>query len=369
MATPATGDKTLVFHIGDRKTGTTALQYAFASGRVELKGHSLFYPAKISHNRLAGHFEALDPTASSPKARKKAEEACARLAQRIGDSEADLCLISGEMFESVPAATLQHVIDSQFADCADRIRVVAYVRPHAGRFLSGFTERVKLGGQRAIGNDLDGFLDQALAARMILYHDRFSALKQAFGDRFVLRPMIPAQLHRNSVIEDFIRHGLGVEEFTLTGAAPANESLGLEDLMRLKTLQRHFGHLTVPRLRMQIGAEFSHLVSQMPPPPIRTRLQLHRSVADRLQEACRADAQAMDAAFFDGAPLMETELNTACANALETAQSLDPADYLSASEARSFEMMAQMIRSLLENTGQDWTSYLHDLRTRHVHGD
>mgnify|MGYP000498255412 CR=1 FL=1 len=44
--------KTLVFHIGDHKTGSTSIQYAFAADRVALENRSVLYPARINSNRL-----------------------------------------------------------------------------------------------------------------------------------------------------------------------------------------------------------------------------------------------------------------------------------------------------------------------------
>ena len=52
------GKKVLIFHIGDHKTGSTAIQLALAQNRVSLQGKSLFYPAQIANNNIVSHFIA-----------------------------------------------------------------------------------------------------------------------------------------------------------------------------------------------------------------------------------------------------------------------------------------------------------------------
>lgn len=127
--------KTLVFHIGDHKTGSTSIQYAFARGAITLKGRKVLYPARLGHNYLREHVRALDPGAPAKKI-TAANEAFSKLAEHIRRSDADLILLSGEEFDSVPAEQLRRITDTWFADVVDDIRIVSYVRPHAPRLVS-----------------------------------------------------------------------------------------------------------------------------------------------------------------------------------------------------------------------------------------
>lgn len=76
MATPPSPapdrPRRLVIHIGDHKTGSTSVQYAFAQKAVTLEGQTVFYPTKLSHNYLRKPVKALAAEAP-PKKRAAAE--------------------------------------------------------------------------------------------------------------------------------------------------------------------------------------------------------------------------------------------------------------------------------------------------------
>ena len=355
--------KTLIFHIGDHKTGSTSIQLAFAKQLINLQGHSVFYPAKLARNVL-GEQCLKYGRAETPEARQTAAKPIAKLAQRVRDSQEEFTLISAEAFETVPAALLREVIDTFFADTADEIRIFCYVRPHAARIASSFAERTKAGVPKTLKTNLEGFAQRRKEVEEFIYLPRFAALREHFGGAFTLRPMIRSQLHQGDVVSDFVHHAFGGIPFTITGDSEANESLCLEDLMRLKVLQ---AHLKAPQdLRLKIGWEFSRLSGQLPPPAQRTKLQLHKSLAEDIRTTYLADARNMDREFFGGEPLLENELHTAVKKAIPAPQSTAPADYLSGSELRSLELMSGMIAGLLEEPGVNWSAFLHAKRVRDV---
>ena len=348
------GGKTLVLHIGDHKTGSTSIQYAFANGRVALDGRRLFYPAGLSHNHLRGPAEALFG-GKKKISREEAAQTFTRLARRIRKADADLALISAEALDAIPAEQLRQIVETYFAEAADEIRVVAYVRPHAARILSSFATQTKSGLFNS--GPLEAFHDRLLSQGRLFYHPRFAALRAAFGERFLLRPMIRARLEAGDVLTDFIRHGLGVDRFEISGLPPANESLSLEDMMRLKHLQSHHQHLK-QNLRHALGWEVMRLLAEQPPAAGATRLELHRSLAEQIRATYLEDARAMDRAFFGGEALLEAELNAAVENARPTAQSVAPEDHFSASELRGLELMSRMAAGLSEVKDVDWVNLL-----------
>jgi len=362
----ATRRKTPIVHIGDRKTGSTAIQTAVAKQQVNLETGTLFFPARLSHNWFKPHFRAYAEGAK-PAARKKAAAAFDRLAGRIRDSSDDICLISTETFESASPATLHRIVTTHFAPVVDEIRVIAYVRPHAARLLSSFAERLKSGGKSVVGGDLEGFYEQFHKAGRLQYHPRFAALRALFGEAFILRPFIRDQLFRGSVVDDFIRHGVGTEAFRVDGGDSANESLDLVDLMRLKLVQeilmdQHPGK----QPRHAFGWEFARVLAHMPPPATRRRLQLHRALAERVHTAYLEDARALDREFFGGAGLMRSELDGALETAVAAPQSTNPADYLSPEEVRSLTVLAQIISGMLASPGTDWQKTFNALRYAEV---
>jgi len=360
--------KTLVFHIGDHKTGSTAIQSAFAQRQVTLKGLSVFYPAKLAHNYLRQHFQAYaDP--DTPAARQAAIATFKKLAAQIRASDADFCLISTEELERVDPGVFQDIMTTYFADTADEIRIIAYVRPHGARMLSSFVERSKLGVARIMNGTLETFFKATLDNKNFLYEPRFSRWRDLFGDQFTLRPMIRNQLHNGSVVDDIILQAFGVSDFQIKGSGTTNESLVLEDLMRLKVLQtcllKYSYH---PRYRHTIGWEFSRILNALPPPETRTKLQLHKSLATRVHSAYLQDARAMDRAFFDDKARLETELGAMRDGAVQAAQSFDPKDYLPAPELRSLTILSEIISGMLQNEGQKWPKFLHEKRIKDAEG-
>lgn len=356
--------KTLVFHIGDHKTGSTAIQSAFAQAQVSLGDRSVFYPAKLAHNYLKQHCNAY----AAPHAtggRKKAIAVFRKLAARVRESDADFSLISAEEMEWVDPEVLHDIITRYFADTVDEIHVIAYVRPHAARLLSSFAERTKLGIPHILSGTLDTLFEETLERRRFHYEPRFSTWRRLFGDQFTLRPMIREHLDQGDVVKDFIRHAFATHDFQITGVGAANASLDLEDLMRLKVLQRHLlEHRNQPRFRHMLGWEFSRILATLPAPQTQTKLRLHRSLAERLHTTYLADAQAMDQSFFDRAPLLENALTGALEAAVDTPQSVEPADYLPPSDLRSLAVLSKVICGMLENDGQDWPDFLHAKRTK-----
>ena len=347
----------LVVHIGDHKTGTTSIQTAFARGDVTLNGADVFYPGNVAHNYLRRHVRAYHAGTDGDKS-AEAVEMFEQLARRIRRKGAQYSLLSAEALEETPPKALRKVLETFFAKSVDETWVVAYVRPHAGRLAASFVERTKIGLPTA---SLESFATESIAARKFHYHTRFSTWRKAFGDRFVLRPAIRSQLTERSAVHDLVRHGFGREDFSVAPTGAANESLSLPDLMRLKAL--HGALREVPQtVRHSIGWEFLRLTGVRPGPNDAARVYLCRALMDQIHDAYLKDAKAMDRDFFDGQPLLQTDLEEARAKAPVEALSVDPADHLSASEMRSVALMADMVASLVQSDAEDWTKFLRQKR-------
>lgn len=356
--------KTLIFHIGDHKTGSTSIQTAFAQQQVSLADAEIFYPAQIANNPL-GH-DCKNYESDKPNVRENARKSIRQISHKIRESEARYNLISAESFERVPAPLFKKIISENFLDTDTAIKVVAYVRPHAGRITSTFAERTKIGAQRVLEGDLQSFFEHSRDTREFFYLERFSGWRDAFGKNFLLRPMIRSSLHNGSVLDDFIRHAFATERFSIQGAFKANESLDLKDLMRLKVLQQHLLKDTSRALRLHLGWEFGRIVGHMPPPETHVKLSLHRSLAEEIRDTYLEDARSMDREFFQGNPILESDLHRAVEDAVSLPQSTDPADHLSRSEIRSLEILSHLVGGMLEAKDVEWPSFLHKKRIRDV---
>lgn len=190
-----------------------------------------------------------------------------------------------------------------------------------------------------------------------------------FKDHFRLRPMLRSELAGGSLLQDFIATGLGEKApVQITSAGTANESLCLEDLVLLQLLH---GHLKAQPLAIRealgwVLAEEFGLARRGK--TAGTRLRLHRSLAEAIRTAYREDATAMDARFFAGRSLFQTELDRAVDEALPTAQSFDPADHFSPDALVGISVLCTQIGRMLAHTPDQWPDFLRDLRVAAAHG-
>lgn len=351
--------RTLIFHIGDHKAGSTSIQMAFAQQQVHVEGHKIFYPADLNMNGIKAHISRYCQP-PNPIAKTKAASHFKALAKRIRTSEADFAIISGETMEFVAPADLKSLIDTFFSDCADEIRVISYVRPHPGRITSSFAERIKVGAQNTLDHTLVRFAQQRKKSGTFLYMPRFQSWRDCFGEQFILRPVVRSHLHLGSVTDDFCHHAFNGLPYSLATGNKANESLHLEDLMRLKVLQKAL-NLTASH-HLNIGWEVARQLALLPSGQPQEKLQLHRSLAETIRKTYLTDAKAVDKAFFDGVPILEDELQLAVDKAIPDPQSTDPRDHLSASEIRSLELMAGTISSLMQYPEANWIDFLRKQR-------
>lgn len=352
--------RVLVFHIGDHKTGTTSLQNALAAGLIRPDGAKLRYPAPLNHNYLMGQIRAHMDKRAPPelKARQHSFDA---LAEKVRSNGPGYTVISGEVFENVPATAFAEIVDKHFAGCADEIRVVAYVRPHAQRLLSSYAEQIKIGW---FTGSIEEFFAQNLKSKRFLYAPRFAAWRDAFGSSFMLRPMVRSALRGGSVLEDFAHTAFDGRRCEVRGTDLVNESLGLQDLALLKFLQATFQDKE-KWLRHTLGWEFSRRLGQLRPEEdaSKERLEMPAPLLACIREAYAADAAAVDAAFFPGQTWLADAFDgiPTCAEM----QSLDAADHFTPQTQRQLLVLAAVIHDMLDHKG-GWAAYLHRHRLEDV---
>lgn len=357
-APPAARAGKLIVHIGDRKTGSTSIQNALAANRVHPDGASLLYPSRLAHNHLLQSF--------GQKGAGKHAKNFTQIAKRIAEAGADFSILSAEELEDMPPKKVHAVLQTHFRPIVTQVQVLAYVRPHIGRITSSCAEQLKIG--LFAGDSIEAFFERALSNGRFFYVRRFTSWRYTFGTEFVLRPMIRSELHNASVVEDFLHEALNGTPFRLDHGTSDNESLNLRDLMILKLVH---GCGRKRGLHQKIGLGWSiarHLnqrttgTDSAAPPE---RLRTHKALAVRIADTYREDAQAVDQAFFEGRPLLQTALDQMIDSAPETAQSLDPADHFSDSEQRSILALADTISEMMDNTnGAPWPKYFRDGRIK-----
>lgn len=344
----------LILHVGDFKTGSTSIQYALATGRCVVKSASLSYPSKLNHNNLKSAFV-------HPLAHKRT---LTQLSQNMATNKADFTILSAEVLERVDPQKIEQVYNQHFSAHVQSMQVIAYVRPHAGRISSSCSERIKVGS--FFKNRLEDFFEVSLSDKRFFYTPRFRSWQDQFGQDFTLRPMIRHQLHKGSVIEDFLHISLDNTPFTLTPGNNANESLSLRDLMVIKLIQTRARSMS-DHARLGLGWSIArHLGSYATEPE--EKLRPHKALAARIAEAYMDDAKSMDTTFFGGEPLLQADLEKTVESAPEEEQSLDPADHFSDSEQRHIITLADTISEMLHNNeGKPWAKHFLDTRIQALH--
>ncbi len=328
--------KELIFHLGDRKTGSTAIQDALVRGDITCPTHRLFFPAATNHIPLA-------KTLSMPTMAKERKPRFTKVAKRIAAADADIAIISAEHFEVVDPVVLQQTIATFFPDLAGSVRLIAYVRPHADRLVSNYAEQIKLG---QFDGTLDDFHTKRLAENPLNYIDRFTHWQQVFGDAFTLRPFVRSTLHGNDIVQDFAQFVLGDADFFVAPSPPSNPSMSVQDLAVMRAFHAELADLpALDKFQIATGKKMGQLMAAQPAPDS-IKLKIHKTLADAVQTAYRADAQALDAAFFAPDTPMQDALQKSCETAIPTAQSTAPADHLSPSTQRIVTAWAGMLRAL-----------------------
>jgi hypothetical protein len=342
--------KTLVIHLGGHKTGSTSIQSTLARQTWEADA-SICYPSVLAGRAGAqarSNHGALAAVLTGPPDPALRDQRFALAARRLAASDADLGVLSAERFEHVNPAALHQVIAAHFPEHADSLRLIAYVRPHAERLVSGYAERVKHGVWSGTLEEFAAQMAGVTGLRSFFYHDQFLRWRRVFGPRFTLRPMIRERLVAGDVVRDFLDFALEGRAVRLTEPALRNESASLEDLALLREFHRLAGGGEKPsEAQNKLGVRLARHLNE-DPAATRTKLQLHRALAEAVVETYRADAAALDAEFFDGTPMTDALL-AAPAKAVETAQSMRAEDHFGAAEMRLIRVWSGFLAELLAN--------------------
>lgn len=356
----------LLFHIGHHKTGTTSIQYAFATDRVKLQGGRILYPAKLTHNYLRNHVETyvregrLLPGAPGAPG-------LAAISERLQHGNFDVAVFSGENFERANPVELRQAMSEFLLPHVTDHAIICYVRPYAGRILSSFSENLKLG---LFSGSMDDFAKEIMASERLSYARNLTDWAETFGEHLLVRPMIRAELVEGDALRDFIHTGFGPDAaVTISPGQAANESLCVEDLLVVKMLQDRLGSCE-RALRHSMGWNLATALAQTARDgQPGTKLQLHKSLAETIRTAYGEDAEAMDSRFFAGRPLFRDDLDRSVDEALAEPQSLDLADYFSADALRTTSVLVSQIAMMLGNEAGNWSHFLRDRRIAQLHGE
>lgn len=349
--------KNLVFHIGDPKNGSSSIQRALQTRAWQCDTVSVAPQKELNASALAN---SLIPARSPGKYQAQ----FSKKKKWVENTDADLGIISAEFFSGAEPEALLAALHEFMPVQADAARIIAYVRPHAGRALSGYAQRVKTGAYKGT---LTKFV-KTLEGRTILnYHARFDKWQKVFGDRFTLRPFVREQMRDGDVVSDFFHEALQGETFTLVTPETSNESLSLAEIAAMRVVQTQWMGAEVPKfLRLSLGAAIGRELGAFPDRS-KTKLQLDRMNAARIRDLYREDAAQLDAQFF-AEPLMERALIRAIEEAPPEIQSLDAAEYYDPADIERMGQISGEITVLVKEMPHAWRQDYH-VKKGQVTGD
>ena len=335
--------KSIVFHIGDPKTGTSSIQRTLRDRSFTSPRATVDYPDQLNAFPLAN-------TLCDDAQAHHRDQRFGAAAAWLNASTADVAVISAEMFFKVDPLVMNDAIAQYMPDHAASARIFAYVRPHAQRFLSQFVQVSKTG---LYWGDMQTLLQRVSKKDLLTYTPRFQAWRRVFGDRFMLRPMVRDELADRDVVTDFFKQVLGDAPFTVAKSTAANESLPLEVLAGLRAV-----HGTLKRL--EIGPDNRHAVGQYYVNILNalcegrgTKIRLGRSIRDQIAEMCAADARALDQAFFDR-PIMQTALEASAEDTVPEMMSADAGAHFAPDTLKKVRAQSRRLAKLLTEDRATW---------------
>lgn len=343
--------KNLVVHIGDPKNGSSSIQNALAKGLWKCDSRTIEMSPNRNEVNLA---KSLRKTGDI----EVRDSRFATLADWARNSDADFGIVSSEFFSQIQPERLREALEKHLPELLSDIRIVAYVRPHAERFVSTYAQRVKTG---LYVRDMRPLLTALSTDLALNYHPRFSSWKNVFGDAFTLRPFVRDALQNNDVVADFFHFILEGEPFTLQDPGVANRSLGVQQIAAMRAFQKTLIRQEVSKnVRAVLGGAIGHCVGEISIGKVE-KLYLDKSMLGKVEAYFRKDARDTDSAFFDS-PWLENAMDRTLAKAVDEVQSTRSRDHHDLKKIAEIENLAVSCATVIGNRPKIWRAANNVLR-------
>lgn len=342
----------LTIHVGDPKTGTSSIQYALRKGLIDAS------PQRIAAWKQPNAV-ALAKVLRSGDSEKQAER-YGEVHDWLTGCGTEHAVISSELFagpgstihQQMPK-TLHKALAAHVPEHAQSTRVVAYVRPHASRFLAAFIQRTKTGG---IFYDVKTLFEATVKSDTLDYAERFGRWHAQFGDRFILRPFIRSELRNGDAVADFATTLLGETPFRITEDVEENVAVPLHSLAGMRVMHRRFKQVGVGRIgRKILGGAMANTF--LPMGPVQgEKPMLDRATVEALIRAYAADAKRLDETFFS-APLMQESLEKSIDKTADHPIDLKPSLYFTQAKKQQLIAISEEIGRQVITPPNLWPRY------------
>ncbi len=222
--------KRIFLHIGQPKSGTTALQRTFAAYNDSPANRFIHYPLNgrygryqkkaVAHHNLA--YELYVPKSFRPNFGGWSD-----LQAEIDATEKDNVVISSEAFRRFLANAAAGKLRKLFPqyDC----KVVLYLRPQWDYIESGYNQLIRFGRYR--GN-IGSFYEQQ-GRKLIDYQNIITAWSKAVGQDNIICLPFNKEVKTNGIVKHFISHALNMN-VDVPSSETANTKAGLRALSAIR---------------------------------------------------------------------------------------------------------------------------------------
>lgn len=327
--------KNLVIHLGDVKAGSTSIQNTLYEKTWVSNSTTLICPGGPNHYKLAN-------AVKNSIGAENITDRAAPLVQAFADSNADVGVLTAELFQSCDPVEFKEMIANNFPEHLESVRLICYLRPHIDRTLSMYAQNVKRG---KFSGTLNGYHNRQMKRGAFMYSDGYNKWKEVFGDQFTLRPMVRETLFENCVVRDFLNFALNGQPFKLTKEPNHNPSMSVKELSVIRELHFIFeSPKKISKIQQRLGGHFSRLLVEGRPED-QEKVALHEGLVEKIIEDYTEDAKLIDDAFFTDAPMTKSLISYR-SKAIAKQQSIKLDKNFGPVQAHSIRALCMLIRDM-----------------------